>query len=367
MKKNKKVYIFSGYHLISGIIKSDISDKLGDITCCIHYFEIGDNFDNYRCMSEPKKIQYPSSISSYYENKVPVFEENVKFQSHSTLLGILNNKIMESEQNDEVYFFDCMLNQFDYDFINRRANDKRYKGYFNLLIETYNLLLSLHEQHIPIFHINDSSYSLTYKGEQNTYDFPLARNLIENKIRTKNYFLSNFTDEQVKNVVDSILEETLADNRINECIIQDTLIYISEDDYLGIEKKIEDELVESLKKFNEKYKKIICLFMVVHKKLKSIFTKIIQEKNELDMEYIDLEIICESICDYRRLNISCCNSVFKNTLEKKYEFIPVFEEYIKRHPYLTNKEKTDYRNRLKRIIDKLKGKKIYMTKEEFLS
>ena len=179
--------------------------------------------------------------------------------------------------------------------------------------------------------------------------------------------LSKYSKEVIDKIVEAILLETISSDKKKDCIIQDTLIHLEDSDYSDFEKEISDEMFESINEFLEKHKDGFIVDFIFDDKANSIFKNVLKKINFDQKKFLDLIRIMDIFLDYRKLNYNLSKLLYKNS-GKKYGFkiMTTDENFIKKNAYLKNVEKTEYRNRLKRIIERLKAIELFYGKEEYL-
>lgn len=82
----------------------------------------------------------------------------------------------------------------------------------------------------------------------------------ETKLRSEYLFLSNYPNDIVNQIINSIIIETIKDNRQNQFIYQDNIINLSDDDFSQIEQFFLNDITNKLKE------KTNCLFLNLIKK-----------------------------------------------------------------------------------------------------
>ena len=373
MKKNRKAWFFNGLYIVT-VTENGLVDDLvkNEEKYTIEgnkiYVTIGDDFGDTSFGNVFKQINYPTSINCYYNDSLPFYDEQTGWGRHVTLATLINTILEKKEEtNIEHYFFDCIPETYDYEFMTKRFDEKGVKGYFGLQLELADMLFLIDGKERPFFFINEVLLTEFTRKKCTVNYYSKSRVLIEKRIRDKNYFLSKYSKEVIDKIVEAILLETISSDKKKDCIIQDTLIHLEDSDYSDFEKEISDEMFESINEFLEKHKDGFIVDFIFGDKANSIFKNVLKKINFDQKKFLDLIRIMDIFLDYRKLNYNLSKLLYKNS-GKKYGFkiMTTDENFIKKNAYLKNVEKTEYRNRLKRIIERLKAIELFYGKEEYL-
>jgi len=360
MKKTRYIHILNGSQYVCLREKEIYSgewecDKNTDI--CI---APGERFLECLLMSDVRKIDYPLSVKYYFENNVPLFSNDDQGILYSTISNIIKN--FSKDKGGEHYYFDTIKDNLNVNAIYRhKFNDIKFKGYNYLQKDLINLFSLDSKMPKQFMFINEFGIYIVENKTTKINLFLETKKSIENTIRVKNYFLCDFLNEEISQIVDSIFQELFVENKKNECMVRDNLIFISDDDFNYFEKVLANEIYENLLSFENKYQEIVLLEMMVSRQGQNILSN---ETSKFNIKQIDLIKLLDVLCDYRKLNISMSNSLKENLKEYGFQFCYANYDFIKKNRFLLNKEKTEYKKRLDRVQKKLNEVEIFNLKEK---
>ena len=102
MKKSRKAWFFNGLYIVTFVQNVDgtlpkIDDKYAVEGTKI-YVTIGNEFADNNFSYELKKINYPTSINCYYNNSLPLYDEQTGWVQHGSLITLIDLVISKKEE-----------------------------------------------------------------------------------------------------------------------------------------------------------------------------------------------------------------------------------------------------------------------------
>lgn len=368
MKKNRNTFFFNGRDVI--IIKEKSNqEKPYDLEVKEMFFQIGDEFKQSGVGNSLRKIYYPTSIHYYFDDTLPMFDEEQRWIPHSSFINAINYYVdgEENKKDTEYYYFDCVPSGIDYHYITNSISKKGKKGCDLLQKELIELIGLLGDKEKTLLFFNELLISKIDSKGLEVHFYPSTRKVIEEDIRNKNYFLSKYKQEQIDKIVDAVIEEIVSSKRDNECIFQDTLILITDEMYRRYEEELKNEMHKLIIDFYSNNKDVVLMDFIFSKTINKMFIDVIDSINEIEFKFVNILNVLDVLLDYRKLKLSVSSAIYNNSNKTlPYRLLGVDDEFIRKNAYIKNVEKTDFRNRLKRIIDKLSRVNMCFGKEELL-
>lgn len=339
--KNK--YIIIIYDLCIDIFKKEEDNFLlkENIQSKLSY---DNTLSNQITLDDSSKIIHP--IFTYYyfqENKTSNI--NISYFITKNIAILIDNCINIINKNDnnkkEIIVYNATNTIVDYAFIND-LNIDYLKGYSNFAAEIQSLLNLFNEKREVVI-ITDLFITSAFSGDYDLDSLVNIKNLVETKLRNEYLFLSNYPNNIVNQIINSIIIETVKDNRQNQFIYQDNIINLSDDDFSQIEQFFLNDITNKLKE------KTNCLFLnlIKQKRMNNLLKITLQ-----NYTFINFQKLLISLYDYHKINNSF-NKTLLSRLSKNYKDKLLFINLsnTKNNDYLKNTEKTEFIKRLKRLIE----------------
>ena len=340
--KNK--YIIMIYDLCIDILKKE-DDKLllikENIQSKLSY---DSTLSNQIILDDSSKIIHPTFTYYYFqENKTSNF--NISYFITKNIVILIDKCIDIINKNDsnkkEFIVYNATNTVVYYTFIND-LNINYLKGYSNFAAEIQSLFNLFNEKREVVI-ITDLFITSAFSGDYNLDSLVNIKNLVETKLRSEYLFLSNYPNDIVNQIINSIIIETIKDNRQNQFIYQDNIINLSDDDFSQIEQFFLNDITNKLKE------KTNCLFLnlIKQKRMNNLLKSTLK-----NYTFINFQKLLIPLYDYHKINNSF-NETLLPRLSKNYKDKLLFINLsnTKNNDFLKNTEKTEFIKRLKRLIE----------------
>ena len=315
------------------------------------------NFDNISKIDHPTFIHYifePARGIKDYGNFV-IFYRILKYIS--AILDIINS----NEQNKfEVCFYSSFFLNTDFIHLNSILRENNLFPLlnisdFNSEINYFVNLISKNKYKIYI--LNEFGVFSPYSSININSTLKSAREYITKRLLESYIFLTNYSHEIIDEITNSFLYEIFFEYPKHICKYQDFEMMMSNHDYINIEELITQEYINELSTLEED----AIIIPLIHKQRASQMYDTALNRLNLKLKILNFIDILPGLYEYHKLNHSISKIISKKLfINNATKLFFVDEDFFKSCTHLTNKEKTEFRNHFRKIIDKYKNTKIIL-------
>lgn len=224
---------------------------------------------------------------------------------------------------------------------------------FNYEINFFTNLIT--QKDYKIYTLNEFGIFPPYSSININSKLEKAREYITKRILESYIFLSNYSHDVLEEITNSFLYDIFLDIPHHICKYQDFKIMLTNDDYTNIEQLIIQEYKDDLSKLDDE---AIIIPLLQNRRSQQLYDIALNKLNK-KINIFNLIDILPGLYEYHKLNHSISKIVSQKLfLTETIKLFFVDEDFFKNCTHLTNKEKTEFRNHFRKIIDKYKNIKI---------